>query len=294
MAIGTNPLVESEEDRARRRTELIQALVALAEVAPRLGTMLRSVQNPSTTAIGDWTIAEVAAHLSHVAIGETMIAETIGGPALEALPIGNDIPATAAGFNSSSLEADPERDLPVLAATIEESVARFIEVMAGANGSEPVTWLGGVTLPSSTLATHLLEELLVHGYDVGVAASIDWPITRSHAALACTFLFDLMRFAGPETRRAFVRQENAAGLDVCFEFRFRGGRTQYLAFRDGSITVSPDATKVDCRVSVDPIVAMLMAMNRIGLLKPALTGRAIAWGRKPWLALRFGSLLRNP
>jgi hypothetical protein len=34
--------------------------------------------------------------------------------------------------------------------------------------------------------------------------------------------------------------------------------------------------------------------GRQGPLRPALTGKVIAWGRKPWLAFRMQSLVQQP
>jgi hypothetical protein len=75
-----------------------------------------------------------------------------------------------------------------------------------------------------------------------------------------------------------------------FDIRLRGkdGPRVYLAFDDGSVNVAfGSAESVDCHLSADPCFLALM-YGRHGPLRPALTSKVIAWGRKPWLAFRRG------
>ena len=68
-----------------------------------------------------------------------------------------------------------------------------------------------------------------------------------------------------------------------------------LAFDDGTLHVSTDyAESVDCHLSADPTAFLLVMYGRQGPLRPALTGKVVAWGRKPWLAFRIPSLLQRP
>ena len=286
--------VRSPEEQARRGAELRRAVAALNEVTPRLTSILRAAEHPDARAIGDWTIAEVAMHLAHVAEGERFLARNAGQPAPKDLPVGDDILEVAASFNASLLAEDPQRDLAAIADRLERGVAAFEETMAKLSGSEPVTWLGGAVVPSSALACHLLEELLVHGRDVAQADGKGWPIEREHAVLAHGFVLDLVRFSGPEKRRAFVHQEAVPAGRICYELRLRGAGRNYLTFEDGILTVSDSAQNVDCRISAEPVTALLLTMGRIGPVAPILTGKLTAWGRRPWLGLRLIKMLRNP
>ena len=66
-------------------------------------------------------------------------------------------------------------------------------------------------------------------------------------------------------------------------------------FDDGTVHVaSGPAESVDCHVSADPAAFLLLMYGRQGPLRPALTGKVIAWGRKPWLAFRMQSLVQQP
>ena len=283
------------EPQSKWTERLTRARAALTEVTPRFTGLLRSVRDPDAIAVGEWRIADVAAHMSHAAAGELMLARTIGSSDDGDASQTDDIIAAATDFNTNFLEADPERDLSVLADRIESSVGEFIEVMSKSNGHEPVTWLGNTTLPCAALACHLVEELLVHGFDIACVEGKAWPISPEHAALGFGFLLDMIRLSSPSVRRTFVDQDAAAGLRVSYDFRMRGARRDFLIFEDGTVTIEePSSKRVDCHISADPVAALLLGMGRIGRVKPALSGKLTAWGRRPWLAFKLNSLLKNP
>lgn len=83
----------------------------------------------------------------------------------------------------------------------------------------------------------------------------------------------------------------AAGVRASFDIRLRGkdGPRVCLAFDDGSVNVAfGSAESVDCHLSADPAAFLFLMYGRQRPLRPALTGKVIAWGRKPWLAFRRG------
>ena len=87
----------------------------------------------------------------------------------------------------------------------------------------------------------------------------------------------------------------AAGLHAAYELRIRGGPRFMVRFRDGAASVEPPASRpVDCWISADPTAFLLFGYGRTGLWGPMARGRLVAGGRRPWLALRYRRLLRNP
>ncbi|MDQ3957360.1 MAG: maleylpyruvate isomerase family mycothiol-dependent enzyme [Actinomycetota bacterium] len=286
---------EAFRGEARRRSDLAAARSRLPVVARDFAALLSGIEDPSRPAVGEWTIGDVAAHVSHVAGGGALVAMTVGNTSGEGLSVGDDLVAGAAAFNARTLANDPERDVRALAERVEKSVADLLETTAPLQGDEPVAWLGGLVLPASGLPCHLMGELLVHGFDVARAAKRPWPMGPVEAGLAFGFFMDAIRFSPASMRRGYVHQDAAAGLRAVFEFRVRGGRTYVLDFDDGSLTVSdPPVSPVDCRISAAPAAALLSAFGRIGRARPVLSGRIVAWGRRPWLALKLPRLLRNP
>ena len=55
-----------------------------------------------------------------------------------------------------------------------------------------------------------------------------------------------------------------------------------------------DGESVDCHVSADPVALLLVAYGRRSQWVPILTGRLVAWGRKPWLGVRLVRYLVAP
>jgi hypothetical protein len=270
-----------------------EARAAIEAVTPRLTVLLRGVTDPREHAVGEWNIAEVAAHLSHVCAGELMSASTAGaepGPA-----IGNARLEGVARFNADNLDADPERDPDVLASRIQARVAELLETTGHLRGDETVTWLGGMRLPVGLIFCHLLGELVVHGHDIATASRQRWVIEPRHAALAFMFLLSFLKSIDPSMRASFVDPDAAAGLRARYELRVRGGRSWFVEFDDGAMSISNMPTgAVDCHISADPVTFLLVGFGRIGPIRPALTGRMIAWGWKPHLAFKLTHLLRSP
>jgi uncharacterized protein (TIGR03083 family) len=283
-----------EPDLARVR-DLSRARAALEVVVPSFLQMLRGAKDPGLHAVGDWSIGDLAVHMSHVAMGGVLAASAIGQPIDKMPDGGGSIINAATNFNEAGLAGDPERDLAILADRIEDGSKEFMALIADRRGDEPVVWLGGIVIPASMLGCHFLEEFLVHGYDVARALNTTWRIRPEHAALCFGFLMDMIRFGHADTRRSFVDQSKAAGLNLRFDFRLRGDKSFYVTFEDGLVTVEdPSPRPVDCRISSDPVSALLVGMGRVSPVRSALTGGTIAWGRKPWLAFKFKELLKNP
>src|SRR6266550_671162 len=85
--------------------------------------------------------------------------------------------------NALALANARERDLHALADLIQERIELMLYLTADADGSEQVTWLGGLKLPLAAVLAHTLSELLVHGGDIARAAGRTFPITRAQATL---------------------------------------------------------------------------------------------------------------
>lgn len=264
-----------------------EARAALGEATARLTALLRSVQRPETLALGEWDVAQVAVHLSHA---YDVVPQLAAGTA--ASPLGDlwDL----AGVTSGLVEDDPERDLAVLAELIDARLAGFLAASAPGGPDAPCAWLvEGTSLPMVSLTCHLLNEAVVHGYDIAQATGRPWKIDPRHAALVFQgFLLAAFQALPPRT---FVDQAKAAGVAACYDVRLRGGARFFLVFDGGALSVeAPSARRVDCHLSVDPTAFLLVAWARISQWQAIPRGQLVAWGRRPWLGLRLRSLLRNP
>lgn len=280
----------------------MQAQAALRHEAARVVDLLRSVRRPAASALGAWTLAEVAMHLSQAYLIVPAMARGDLSPARELLP-------QHAGAHGESLVgdvweladmtvlgvgADPERDPRVLADRIEERAATFLEEAASYRDDDRRPWLvEGVTLPMPTFVCHLLNETVVHGYDIARADGRRWTIGAAHAGLVLDgFVWTIVRTLGP---RAMVDPEAAAGLKATYDLRTRGAGRYHLTFDDGELDIrAPGPGRVDCHIWADAEALLMVAWARQSQWEAIAKGKLLAWGRKPWLGPRFRTLLRNP
>jgi hypothetical protein len=263
----------------------VAAREALASVVPRLAELIRSIRNPAAHAVGEWSAADVAVHLSHA----WQVLPALAGRERDSL-IG-DV-GELADLTTSLVQGEAERDLEAIAARVEASAAAFLATPIGDEGTRP--WLvQGTALPAAAFTCHLLNESLIHGYDIAHAEGRRWRIEPEHAAMAMLgFVFLAMSSLDP---RSLVDQRNAAGVRACFDIRVRRHGSVYLVLDDGAATIeAPSDRRVDCHISADPATFFLLIWSRTTQLPGALTGRLTVWGRRPWLGPRLPKLLRNP
>jgi uncharacterized protein (TIGR03083 family) len=258
-------------------------LEALRETTGGFSTLLRRVEDGSVRAIGEWTVADVAAHLSH-GFTEVYLAVARGE--------GSAVTSTAgiAGMNEAHLNTDGERDPRVLADRIDEGHAEFQDCMSRLPPGAELTWHARIVLPAATMVAIVLGEVLIHGYDVAKASGQTWPIGAERARMAMMGVVPpLPHYAD----RAATEKVQARVL-----LRLRGPspkRNQFVMVVDrGTLTIEELSDGVDCRISAAPAAFMLVSYGRISPLLPSLTGKILAYGRKPWLGLRLTTWLTNP
>jgi uncharacterized protein (TIGR03083 family) len=276
-----------------------QSQDTLRDEVRRVTTLMRSIRDPGVPALGQWNIAEVAMHLSQAWM-------LVPGLARQDLSRYNAVVPKMAGdsmiqdmwdspdMNAIALKSDPERDLAVLADRIEERAEEYFAECAGHSPDEPRPWtIQRTTLPLSALTCNLLSETLMHGYDIARAAGRKWRIEPAHAAMVIQQLFiPVMQTCEPRT---FVNAENAAGLQATYQLHLRGGGRLNWVFDNGSLRgEEPSARPVDCHILADPAGFLRVFWNRQSQWNAIAKGQLVAWGRKPWLGLKFRSLIRNP
>jgi uncharacterized protein (TIGR03083 family) len=278
------------------KAEWQQGQDALREEVERVTTLLRSIQDPTVPAVGSWNLAEVAMHLSQAWMGLPCQARRDLSQVYEVLP---DIAGTAgdsmmkgmwdlADLMVLAVKNDSERDLNILADRIEAQAQQYFSDCAGADPNTPGPWIvQGVTFPRSVFTYHLLNETLIHGYDIAHAAGRKWPIEPSHAAMALErFALRVLQASPPQT----FASAKAAGLRATYDVRIRGGGSYYFVFT----VEEPSSRPVDCRISADPLALLLVFFARESQWTAIAKGKLMAWGRKPWLGLQLRSFLRNP
>lgn len=263
----------------------VEARRAVAAMGARVSALVRCLNHPDRVALGTWTTTDVAVHLSHAVDIVTSMARGTSPMSDDIWDLMKLMPMLVTG--------ESERDLGAIATRMDASVAALLAVLRDTPDNPPRQWVvNGVDFPLSTIASHALNELVVHGGDLARADGAPWPVERAHAALVLRgFVFPVMG----ALRKAMVDQERAAGVKATYHVALRGGGDVYLRFDDGDLTVTDTAPgPVDCHLSVDPAAFLAVAWARTTQWPPILKGKLLAYGRKPWLGLKLRSLLRNP
>ncbi|MFN2594843.1 MAG: maleylpyruvate isomerase N-terminal domain-containing protein [Actinomycetota bacterium] len=251
-----------------------EAFAAVKEASSRFAALLRSANDPTRTAIGKWSVAEVATHASHI---YQMYPGLVAG---ESSPIEDHL--NMSPFWDKLLAEDPERDLKVIADRIQSSADRFVAAADSAEWTQLVNWHGGVKIPVYSLAAILTNEADLHGLDVASAEGRSWTVPADHARIVITGHFPLL----PN----FVNKE-AADFGAVYELRVRGGDRVFVTVDHGSIDIDKQRpAPVDCRISADPVQYVLVGYGRKSQWGPILMGKIASWGKKPWLSMRFAKL----
>lgn len=264
-------------------TQWSTAREGLRQMTGRFAALLRDAPDSGRIAVGEWTVADTAAHVALAVAADTYVATGDGAPAVTGALDGVDSIGNAdiARMNRRMLALEPERDLAVLSERIEAGVARLLDATAPADGASPVRWLAGVEITRTGLLAHLLEELYLHGFDIARAGGQPWRVPPAYAALAFeTFLVAVVRNA---SRALSAPPEGARGPVFACEFRV-GDAAPVVFASDGTgvVVEEPGNRKIDVRVSGDAAALALVSFNRISPLGPVLRGKIRAFGPRPW------------
>lgn len=261
-----------------RYVDKTEALDAMKASIPEFLATLRGVENPQAVAVGHWTIRDVAAHFVDQFGNYRNIALGKGSP--------YDDPEKIAAHNERRVREIDERDVQVLADQIEALTVPYLEALSSIEGDPYVTW-AGFEVPVSTLIGFGILECQMHGFDIATAEGRRFRVDPGRAALA-------LKSISPATVR-YVDPKATAGFRATYDVRLRGHWKMDFIFDDGTLRIEePSGRKADVHISADPAAFALVGYGRVSQWGPALKGRMVAWGRKPWLAFRFATLLKNP
>ena len=92
----------------------------------------------------------------------------------------------------------------------------------------------------------------------------------------------------------YLRSSVGDDVDVSYELRIRGGGRYRFAVRNGAAEITAAGEKVDCVITADPVAFLQLGYGRIHQWQAIIGGKMFVSGRKPWLAVKFGSLLNSP
>ena len=244
-------------------------LDSVADTSSRLSELIRSARDPGKTAIGHWTIRDVAVHTSHV-FG--ILSSLLDG---ERSPVKDHLKMSEV-WDAKLLE-DDESDMNAIADRIDHSTKEWIDKATPEMWMRDLSWHGDLPMPVWALSGILVNEAEIHGLDIASAEDRPWEITRQKAIEAIVGLLPGLY--------VFVDESAAKGLNATFELRLRGGPRFYNTITDGALTIDVTPKPADVHVSADPVEYLLIGFGRRSQWPAIATGKVVAWGRKPWLAL---------
>jgi Mycothiol maleylpyruvate isomerase N-terminal domain len=263
-------------------------LNALRDAVARSAELWRNIDKPDAPAPGlIWTAAETAAHVVGDLRDYTQaLTRHANGYMTHANRPTESPSRLSAKVNARHLEEVPERNLHRLADLLEAAADSYLNAAVDADPNVEIATPNGLVIGPSTMATLLLGEQLIHGLDISRTARIPWPIAAADAFLVIPGVLSV----APQ----YLRPQRAAGVHISFELRMRGGPSYRLAVDDGTAVVTAAGEKADCVITADPVAFLLLGYGRISQLSPVLRGQLRPGGRKPWLAMKFGTLLSSP
>jgi len=152
----------------------------------------------------------------------------------------------------------------------------------------PAPWYGpDVTLPAGNILALAVCEILVHGYDLARAVGADLRPTKGMAESATAVAAAMMSEMLPR----MLDQHSASGFTGGFEVRIRGGQRFVLRIADGTAwSEAAEGQDVDCVLTLSAYHALLIGYGRLPVWRGIATGKAWAFGRRPWLGPRFPGL----
>lgn len=234
----------------------------------------------------EWTIRQAAAHVvaSLGDYGDWLAGITPLRPVDERAGATN---AQMKAVNAQRMAQHAGAELGELAGLIAGTVERFLDKTEGLPADTAYDWYGKRPSSLVEMTGVMLGEVLLHGYDMAEALRAPWPIPPRDATNIILGALSLMP--------AYVDPKAVGGVRASFEIALRGGPRVGVRFAEGAASVDFPARKpFDCRLNADPVEMLLVSYGRKGPVGPALRGKIVAWGRKPWLGLSFAKMIMNP
>ncbi|GAA4447350.1 hypothetical protein [Phytohabitans houttuyneae] len=269
---------------------------ALKAAGDRFADLVARAPYPDRAmATADWSVAVTAAHVSSIAWLYTSLLDTGAPPA--SIPgfdgqIRSTTVDTVDALNEMTLAHYTERDIRRVAERLRTDVDYLLRVSEQRDPSEPFSWLGGAQVPLAGLFAHLVNELLIHGFDVARTVGLPWEVPSRDAGL----FFDLLLVG--VARNGYGRLLDGGGPPrerrIAIEFRSRYTVPVTLVLHRGLVTAQEPGGPVDARVTFDPAVLNLMLFGRVSRVRAALSGKISVRGRRPWVLPVFLRTVRVP
>jgi uncharacterized protein (TIGR03083 family) len=231
----------------------------------------------------EWNVREMAVHLAG---GTRRYAALVSGEYdLSAVIIDKQfLDARARSLNADNPETDPKK----LADQIREGVEHFVAATAKIPADTTVLYYAGRRPNVAEVASILLGEPVLHGYDVATAVGAPWPIDPEYSALTVGAFQRTVGYA------AMFQPAEAEGLEATYRIEIAGTEPFSVRIADCTYEEVSAAPSVDCTISADPVTAHLVISKRISQWPAIALGRLTFTGERPEIGPRFFDLFMFP
>jgi uncharacterized protein (TIGR03083 family) len=245
----------------------------------------------------EWTKAQLVGHLVAIcaAFATTLrgedFAERFGPEFVGSYGSGSNLRDAVAAVNAKVVQY---ASFPTPVAAADALTMGTAALLAAFNAHSdlreprPAPWYGpDVTVPVGNLLSLAVSELLVHGYDLARAVGADLRPSAATSVSATAVAAAVMSEMLPRV----LDERRASRFTGSFEVRVRGGQRFVLQIANGKAWSEPaDSQRVDCVLSLSAYDALLMGYDRVPAWRAIASGKALAFGRRPWLGLQFDHL----
>jgi hypothetical protein len=244
-----------------------------------------------------WTKAQLVGHLVAIcaAFAATLrgedFAEQFGPEFVGSYGSGVTFPEAVAAINAKVVQYASFPGPVAAADALTMGTAALLAAFSAHNDlsvTRPAPWYGPEeAMPVGNLLSLAVSELLVHGHDLARAAGADLRPSAATTAAAAAVAAAVMSEMLPRV----LDERRASGFTGSFEIRVRGGQRFVLRIADGTAWSEPaERQHVDCVLSLSAYDALLVGFNRVPAWRAIASGKALAFGRRPWLGMQFDHL----
>ena len=267
---------------------------ALRGGADRFRELLTTV-DPRAMATRDWTVVDCAAHVVAIALLYVALldegAQRLDIPRLDEILSTTNVD-TIADVNAHVLRHFPQRDPHQLAALLGDAVEAILRASADVPPQRPVRWLGSSLVPVCGVVSHLVNELLVHGWDMARAARRPWPLPDADAALYWELFFlGMLRLDYGTLLNTSLRMPPSP---IAVSFRSAYTPEATIVLGDRRVWIAPPGAPYDVTVRFRPARFNLMLFGRVSTLHAALRRDVVVGGPRPWRLPAFLRVVHMP
>ncbi|MGC5248512.1 maleylpyruvate isomerase N-terminal domain-containing protein [Gordonia sp. DT219] len=247
---------------------------AARTIGERFAELVRDVDSPDVRveSCRGWSLADC---VGHIACEPSRYLDLVGGK--------DEWPCRPSDLNdvyAKQIANLPTRDTRTLADKFLADLDELLDTVRHFGARVPMMRIAGSQrVRSDTALGILIGEMTVRGRDIARVLGARWDIDPTIAPMVTR--------GGHQLLRPWADSHICHGHNATYDVRIRRTSERIVyRFDDGHLEIDPaDSPHPDVYISVDPITVVLAAHGRFSAGSALLTGRAIAWGTKPWLAV---------